>query len=73
MAQVQDLGSIYPLANRILDGRLRTMLRRWRRQGLSYTDIAYQLRAEHDIRISDETVRMWCTKLGVDTNEPAAS
>jgi hypothetical protein len=61
-----ELGSIYPLANRLFDGRLRATLRRWRRQGLSYTEIAYRLRADYDIAVSDETVRNWCRKLDID-------
>jgi hypothetical protein len=63
---VPDLGTVYPLANRILDGRLRSMLRRWRTKGLSHAQIAYKLRADHDITVSDETVRMWCLRLGID-------
>jgi hypothetical protein len=63
---VPDLGTVYPLANRILDGRLRTMLRRWRHQGLSYAQIAYKLHGDHGITVSDETVRMWCLRLGID-------
>jgi len=68
-----QLGSIYPLANRILDGRLRATLRRWRRSGLSYAQIAYRLHDDYGIAVSDETVRNWCLKLGIDQAEEQAS
>lgn len=58
----------YLLHDRILDGRLGKMLDDWRAEGLSFPEIAFRLRTEHDIKVSDETVRRWHQR----SQEPAA-
>lgn len=51
----------YPLVDRILDGHLADRLRSWRHEGWSFQRIADELRDEHDVRVSDETIRRWCS------------
>lgn len=53
-------GSIRPLVDKLLDGQLAALLEAWRTEGLSYNDMAYRLRSEHDINVSQETIRRWC-------------
>lgn len=61
--------STFPLVDRILDGQLTALLTTWRGEGATFQDIAYRLRAEHDIRVSIATVQRW-----VDiTNETEAA
>lgn len=55
--------SSFPLADRLLDGRLADLLTELRDEGESYESIAFKLRDEHDIRISMGTVRRWCIEL----------
>lgn len=56
---------IYPLADRIYNGRLEQRLSEWRAAGESHDAIAYLLRGD-GVKVSGETVRGWCRKLGID-------
>lgn len=49
----------YALINRVLGGHLQDLLSGWRTEGISYPEMAYKLRSEHDIAVSDETLRRW--------------
>lgn len=49
----------YPLANRALDGELGTLLKQWSDEGLSFYDMAYLLRSEHDLSVTPSTVSRW--------------
>lgn len=67
-------GTIYALADRILNGELAVRLREWRseRPRPSYDDIALRLKAL-GIDVSRETVRRWCDSLDlVSTGDEAA-
>jgi len=61
------------LVDRALGGTLTERLVRQRKAGLSYDDIAHELRAEDRIVVSGETVRQWCLTLGVDDADAEAS
>lgn len=51
----------FPLYDRILGGRLLAILSRYRtEEGLTYAQTAQRLQADHDISVTDETVRTWC-------------
>ena len=50
---------MYPLVDRILDGRLDAILSDWKNAGLSPTEMAFRLRLEHDIKVSPSTVLRW--------------
>lgn len=50
---------MYPLVDRILDGRLDDILRAWAADDLSPTEMAFRLRLEHDIKVSPSTVTRW--------------
>lgn len=51
---------IYPLVDRILDGKLADELAARRARGDSHATIARWLDADHDITVTAETVRKWC-------------
>ena len=57
---------IYPLVDRILDGRLADELRARRSDGDSFQTIARWLEREHDISVTTETVRKWCADTSAD-------
>lgn len=65
----------FPLADRALGGTLSKRLNRWHREGKSLHSISALLRDE-GVDVSTETVRRWCTRVGIDTSrstkEPAA-
>lgn len=49
------------LIDRVLDGRLDSILTERRSDGWSYQRIANELRDEHAIDVSDEVIRRWCS------------
>lgn len=59
--------------DRALDGQLEQKLRDWRddESQLTFSEIAVRLRLDHDIHVTDETVRRWCIDLGI--HEPKAA
>jgi len=65
----------FPLYDRILGGRLLAVLTRYRSdEGLTYAQIARRLEVDHDIEVTDETVRTWCRENDiVITKSKAAS
>lgn len=67
----QPQGTIYPLADKALDGSLATVLRDGRAEGRSYYDLRDQLRAL-GVPVSHETVRRWCQDLGIEKAEASA-
>lgn len=64
--------SLYELADRVLDGQLIALLTEWRANGLTFADIAHELRTEHEITVTHETVRAWCIRLGIHSGPEAA-
>jgi hypothetical protein len=48
------------LVDRIIPGGLKPFLETARGNDETFADITYRLRAEHDIRVTEETVRRWC-------------
>lgn len=57
--------STFPLHDRVLDGRLRPLLKKWRKAGISYQEIAFKLRTEHQIEVNPTTVMRWCNEQGI--------
>ncbi len=57
---------MYPLADRALGGTLERRLRRWRKEGRSYEQIARAV-GDEGIDVSGETIRKWVVALGIDT------
>lgn len=53
------------MADRLLNGRLASLLREFRHQHLGTEDIARRLYAEAGVEVSGETVRRWCIDLGI--------
>lgn len=51
--------STFPLYDRLLNGRLAEFLKRWRSEGRSPVEMRDILRDEHQIKVSDATVRRW--------------
>lgn len=49
----------FPLFDRILDGKLAELLTGWRDEGLSYLDISFKLRSEHELTVSPSTIQRW--------------
>lgn len=64
---------IFPLVDRILEGRLAETLRVYRAEGLSYEQISRRLADEHQIEIVTETVRKWCIEVAADEPTQAVS
>lgn len=61
------------LADRLIPGGLTAYLRERKvDQRLSFRTIARQLEDDHDIVVTDETVRAWCIDLGVPTGRQTA-
>lgn len=58
---------LFPLYDRILDGKLAALLTGWRAEGLSHEEITGRLRSDHEIVVTSETVRRWCRDLGIVT------
>jgi intein-encoded DNA endonuclease-like protein len=58
--------SLYPLADRLLEGRLAELLTTARQAGESYETIARQLNADHGLDISGTTVRRWFQQLDTE-------
>lgn len=50
---------VRPLIDRLLDGKLDAILGEWKADGLSFAEMSYRLRSEHDITVSGETIRQW--------------
>lgn len=55
--------STFPLYDRALQGQLAGLLRTWRAEGVSLSEIAFRLRVDHDIKVSASTVRRWLTDM----------
>jgi hypothetical protein len=64
-------GTIFALADRILDGKLEAKLRAWRSETprASYDEIVLRLRAE-DVDVSRETIGRWCRDLDLVNFSP---
>lgn len=70
----------FPLVDRIVPGGLAGFLADAREpdengRRPSFEDIAYRLRDEHDIKVSNETIRKWCRRTGIvdDTTDTAGA
>lgn len=64
--------STFPLVDRILDGQLADLLTTWRGEGATFQDIAYRLRADHDIKVSIATVQRWVEQVEAEPTEASA-
>lgn len=62
----------YPLIDRLLGGTLEARLREQREGGASFADISRHLFTEHDLTVSIDTVRRWCSDLGIEKPEAVA-
>ncbi len=52
----------FPLVDRLVPGGLAEWLAQARRSGGSFETIAFQLRSEHDISVSSDTIRSWVAR-----------
>lgn len=59
------------LVDRIIPGGLAAYLTDARAAGETFADIAYRLRSEHDVVVTQETVRRWCG-MYVEASEASA-
>lgn len=55
------------LIDRLIPGGLDAFLTSARSNDETFADISFRLRAEHDIKVTQETVRRWCTDLAEAT------
>lgn len=60
--------STFALHDRLLDGHLEAMLRGWRADGVSFTEMSHRLR-DRDQIVSPETLRRWMRTL--DSSHPS--
>lgn len=65
----------FPLVDRLVPGGLSDFLRAARQleDKRSHEDIAVELLTEHDIKVSAETVRRWCRRVGADPSPTEAA
>ena len=56
-------GTVWPLANKITDGKLAEILLEARERKVSAEAIAQDLFATYEIRITGETIRVWLKAL----------
>lgn len=49
------------LVDRLIPGGLSAYLTEARSNGETFADITYRLRSEHDVTVTQETVRRWCS------------
>jgi intein-encoded DNA endonuclease-like protein len=56
--------STFPLYDQAVGGGLKLRLRRLRKQGMSYVDIAHELRPA--VTVDPSTVRRWCIEHDID-------
>lgn len=56
--------STLELHDRLLDGDLKRLLRDRRKRGVSFTEIAIELRSR-GVKISPSTASRWCRELGI--------
>lgn len=54
------------LVDRIIPGGLDPFLRGARDNGETYAQITFRLQTEHDIEVTQETVRRWCSLAGIE-------
>lgn len=64
--------SIYPLADRLIDGGLRNLLSQRRAAGDSFEVIARSLATDHGVDVATETVRRWCIEQGIEPEAASA-
>lgn len=64
--------STFPEADLAAGGTLALELRQRREAGESFATIARWLHVTHDFTVSDETLRRWCTALGIEKSAGAA-
>lgn len=66
--------STFPIFDQAIGGGLETLLKEWRKPDppMSFAEIAHTLRAEHEVLVTDETVRRWCVELGIHDPKTAA-
>lgn len=57
--------TVRDLSDRLIPGGLLALLRKARRHGDSFSEISDTLREKYNIRVDRETVRRWCSELGV--------
>lgn len=63
---------LYPLVDRLLDGRLVALLTEKRYAGQTYDDIARWLATDLDVKVTAETVRTWCARLDIPAKAVAS-
>lgn len=56
--------SSLPLVDKIFGGEFAEWLRTARSEGKSFEAIARTLAEEHEVNVTGETVRRWCSELG---------
>lgn len=61
------------LLDRAIEGGLERYLTERRAAGDSYATIAAALLEDHDVGVTRETVRLWCTSLDIVKAEPEAA
>ena len=64
----------FPDADKALNGKLASLLREWREDGVSFSEIAFRIREATGGRItaSGELVRQWCIAEGLHQVEEAS-
>jgi len=61
--------STFALHDRVLGGGLADLLRQWRSDGVSFTEMSFRLR-EKNVHVSPETLRRWMRILDAEQSSP---
>lgn len=59
----------FQMADRVLDGRLRQVLTDLYGETRSWEEVSRRLYAEHNVRVTGQTLRRWNAELGIDKGE----
>lgn len=63
----------FELHDRAMGGGLADLLRAQRAQGTTWTEIAFRLRTEHNLKVSVETLRRWFASLQAENDKSKAA
>lgn len=73
MAAMAPRTSLWRMSDEATGGRLADRIAELREDGLSWRQMAQRLYAEHGLVVTDETLRKWGQKLGLDSSEAKAA
>ena len=68
MIHAMPTQSLAPLLDRLMDGTLTEWLTNERAAGVTFSDMAVNLREQYDVKLTGETLRGWCIERDIPTS-----